>query len=354
MMEYLFNGAPEVRIALWVALATLAMVALLLASILLLRVHTLRRERRDAQARQTWAGLFQRVLDGEQVPVRPVRHGEIFGFVEAWNAIHEPLSDADSRRLIAVGKSAGLVETSKKMLHGGYHSRAMAIVALGYLRDRNLFDLLSPWLTDRSPVVSLCAARALSQIDPPRAMAMFVPAILERDDWVEGSVAQILAENHDGSALRELAAVLPRVEGTMAVKLVGFLADIDPVKAGALVRQLLEGNVDDRVLSACLRVVTAPQDRERVRQLLTAERWHVRMNAATALGRIGEQGDVPRLEPLLCDAVWWVRYRAAQALLALPGVGAVGLQGIRARQSDSYGRDIIDQVLSEQGMRSAT
>ncbi|MGV8959839.1 MAG: HEAT repeat domain-containing protein [Stenotrophomonas sp.] len=353
-MEYLYNGALEVRIALWVAIATLVMVALLLASILLLRVYTLRRERRDAQAKQYWAGLFQRVLDGEQVQVRRVRHAEIFGFVEAWNATHEPLAEADSRRLIAVGESAGLVETSKKMLGGGYHARAMAIVALGYLRDRNLFELLSPWLTDRSPVVSLCAARALSQIDPPRAMAMFVPAILERDDWVEGSVAQILAENRDGSALRELAAVLPRVEGAMAVKLVGFLADIDPAKASALIRRLLDGNVDDRVLSACLRVVNDPQDLERVRHLLKAERWHVRMNAATALGRFGEHTDVPQLEPLLTDAVWWVRYRAAQALRALPGIGDIGLQGIRARQSDSYSRDIIDQVLSEQGMRSAT
>ena len=34
------------------------------------------------------------------------------------------------------------------------------------------------------------------------------------------------------------------------------------------------------------------------------------------LGRIGERSDATRLEGLLSDSVWWVRYRTAQALLA--------------------------------------
>ncbi|MNN03056.1 HEAT repeat protein [compost metagenome] len=119
-----------------------------------------------------------------------------------------------------------------------------------------------------------------------------------------------------------------------------------------MVRQLLDGHVDDHIISVCLQLVNEKQDRERVIGFLTASRWHVRMHAAAALGRIGEAGDSPRLEPLLADSVWWVRYRTAQALLALSGMGVDAMRQLQQRQSDRYGRDIIDQVLAEHGLRS--
>ena len=109
------------------------------------------------------------------------RH-EVPGFIEAWNTAHDSLLDADARKLTALGHRVGLEDASQYMLRGSYHDRAMTIIALGHLRDRRMFDAIEPFLSDRSPIVSLCAARALSQVDPPRAMAMFVPMIVERID----------------------------------------------------------------------------------------------------------------------------------------------------------------------------
>ncbi|AUZ56173.1 hypothetical protein B1L07_14975 [Stenotrophomonas acidaminiphila] len=114
-----------------------------------------------------------------------------------------------------------------------------------------------------------------------------------------------------------------------------------------MVRQLLDAQVDDHVISVCLQLLNDPQDRERAKRFLDSPRWHVRMHAAAALGRMGEPGDRGLLEPLLADSVWWVRYRTAQALLALPGAGQQALLQIKERLADAYGRDIIDHVLSE-------
>ena len=244
----------------------------------------------------------------------------------------------------------GLVDAARRMLRGNYHDCAMAIIALGHLRDRSTFDELVPFLNDHSPIVSLCAAHALGQVDPPQAMAMFVPMILERDDWMPGNVARILARNGDGSAVRELDNALLRANTSTMVKLVRFLAGIDPGHAAVVIRQVLASSDDDHAISACLQLVSDTQDRGRVAGFLGASRWHVRMHAASALGRIGEAADCERLEPMLADKVWWVRYRAAQALLALPGMGAAALRQLQQRQSDAYGRDIIDQVLSEHDM----
>lgn len=349
-MESLANEATVLDVAYWVAALTLLLAFSMLAVIILLRVHAQRRARREKRARLHWAQVLQQVLAGKDVPTRSLGRGEATGFIEAWNAVHESLADPESRRLVPLGHRVGLVEASRHMLRGSYHHRAMAIIALGHLRDRNVFDELASFLGDRSPIVSLCAAHALGQVDPSRGMAMFVPMILKREDWASGSVARILAKNEDGSAARELGNVVLRANDATMGKLVRFLADIDSERAASVIRQLLDNPVDDHVTSVCLQLVNDKRDRERVANLLAASRWHVRMHAVAALGRIGEAADGGRLEPMLADKEWWVRYRAAQAMLALPGMDVAALRQVQQRQRDAYGRDIIDQVLSEYEM----
>ncbi|MSP98015.1 MAG: hypothetical protein EXR29_12495 [Betaproteobacteria bacterium] len=48
------------------------------------------------------------------------------------------------------------------------------------------------------------------------------------------------------------------------------------------------------------------------------------------------------------DRVWWVRYRAAQALLKLRGMTAEGIEGVRARLADPYALDMLQHVLAEE------
>ena len=108
---------------------------------------------------------------------------------------------------------------------------------------------------------------------------------MERDDWMPGNVASVLARNEDGSAVRELDNALLRANKSNMVKLVRFLADIDPEHAAGVIRQLLDSPIDDHAISVCLQLVNDKQDRERVAGFLGAARWHVRMHAASALGR---------------------------------------------------------------------
>lgn len=346
-MDIAAGGATLLTVACWVAALTLLLASSLLIVIVFLRARGQKQEQRDKHALQHWMQVMRDTLAGVDVPVRPLRRDETAGFIEAWNTNHESLPPADAARLVPLGHRAGLVGAARLMLAGNYHDCAMAIVALGHLRDQRVFDELVPFLNNRSPIVSLCAAHALGKVDPPQAMAMFVPMIMERDDWMAGNVASVLARNEDGSAVRELDNALLRANKSNMVKLVRFLADIDPEHAAGVIRQLLDSSTDDHAISVCLQLVNDKQDRERVAGFLGASRWHVRMHAASALGRIGDARDSQRLEPLLADQVWWVRYRAAQALYMLPGMDATALRQVQQRQSDAYGRDIIDQVLSE-------
>jgi HEAT repeat protein len=74
------------------------------------------------------------------------------------------------------------------------------------------------------------------------------------------------------------------------------------------------------------------------------------MQAAVTLGRLGVPGDEQLLVAILSDKQWWVRYRAAQALMKLGLVNTDGMHRIRNLQTDDYARDIIKHVLAEEAM----
>jgi len=73
----------------------------------------------------------------------------------------------------------------------------------------------------------------------------------------------------------------------------------------------------------------------------------VRVQAARALGRVGERSDAERLVALLGDAQWWVRYRAAQALLELPALSRADLDALRASLTDRFAADMLSQAMAE-------
>jgi hypothetical protein len=66
---------------------------------------------------------------------------------------------------------------------------------------------------------------------------------------------------------------------------------------------------------------------------------------------MGRVENVGRLEKLLTDPEWWVRFRAARALVRLPALSRAEIDGIRERQTDAYARDILGQALVEAGAR---
>ena len=77
----------------------------------------------------------------------------------------------------------------------------------------------------------------------------------------------------------------------------------------------------------------------------------MRQSLAIAFGRLGGVGDVETVMRLMCDRVWWVRYRAGQALLALKGMTADRLEMIRAQLGDVYARDMLEHVRAEAATR---
>jgi HEAT repeat protein len=98
---------------------------------------------------------------------------------------------------------------------------------------------------------------------------------------------------------------------------------------------------------AALRGVLQPDTIDDVRALLAHHDWQVRVQAARALGRIGERADAQQLLALLADPQWWVRYRAAQALVDLPALSRQDCKSMCAALTDRFAADMLAQVLAE-------
>jgi HEAT repeat protein len=345
---------PKIVFAFWLGVAVAVMTLLMLAVIIVMRQIVLHRERVHARALAFWKTVLAPAAGSEVAAIPPLPDRDLSGFLEAWNEVHEPLRGETTPHLARVAGEVGLEQRLyRRLTHRSFHTRLVAIIALGHVRNIESFRHVEGFIDDKNPIVSLCAARALMQIDPPRAVSKFVPQIVRRSDWSQGSIASILSEVGADNVTRELSEATLQANAEIAPRLIRFLASVNPDAAAPIIRNTLLSSADERLISTCLQVMSKREDLDCVRPLLAHPRWHVRMQAAVTLGRLGVPGDEQRLIAILSDEQWWVRYRAAQALTHLSFITREDMLRIERAQTDKYAKDIIEHVLAEQAMSAA-
>ena len=352
-MDYLIpTNDPRMLFAFWLGVCVVVVSVVMLIAILVIRQWVERSERIHRNAAERWRAILVDAAHGRDVPAPKLPRSELSGFIDVWNELHDASNVAPDAHagMVRVAEQVGLEDQLYHSIdHGNFHNRVMAIVATGHLRSARHFEKLARLLSDNSPIVSISAARAMMKIDPAHAVQLVVPKIVDRKDWVDGGVAQVLHEAGAKLVAPELSSATLQVNDDVASRLVRFLAGIDPAAATPVIRKILDEAHDEHLVSTCLQVMTDGSDLAVVRPLLQHPRWHVRMHAASAVGKFGGQGDLAGLQPLLADAQWWVRYRTAQAIQKLAGAPGE-VERIRDGQQDRFARDILDHVIAEQAM----
>lgn len=351
-MDFLSSSEARLVFAFWLGVCVVIASLVLLVAILAIRQWVARSERIHRLAAEQWRKILDEAASGAPVAPPNLSHSEESGFFDVWNELHDaPEATVAARAGMArIAERVGLEDRLHRAIdQGAFHNRIMAIIAAGHLKSRKPFDKLARLLGDNSPIVSLSAARALMKIDPERAVRLVVPRIVDRNDWVDGGIAQMLGEAGPKLVGPELSMTTLQVNDGVASRLVRFLAGIDPAAAMPVIRTILSEAHDEHLVSTCLQVMSDGTELDTVRKLLRHPRWHVRMHAATAMGRFGGPRDMPDLQPLLQDSQWWVRYRSAQALRKLAGARD-DLQRIRDGLGDRFARDILEHVIAEQAL----
>ena len=153
-------------------------------------------------------------------------------------------------------------------------------------------------------------------------MDRLIPKIARRRDWPRTHVFKVLQRAGSAVIGEPLYRCIRAAADDDAAYLLQFAEIAEFDVRDALAVELLRSRDNPEVLAAALKVATGHAAVPAHRRAPRAPGL-VRADAGRqATGRMGRPEDAARLEKLLADEEWWVRFRAAKALVGLPGLGA--------------------------------
>lgn len=219
---------------------------------------------------------------------------------------------AQSSRSLTPLQSA--IETQRERLASSdVEERRDAVMRLGNLHVAEASRAAVPALSDASPIVRATAAKAVLSLDPNESIALLLPLLKDKDEFVRREVAYALGRTRSRSATAALAERLltDKEDGVRAAAAValGDIADEAAVVslAGTLAPELIERGSSRRkreqnvfVLRAAAVALGQIGSRAGTPALIAAlsnEKLDsdVRREAARALGRIGDPAAAPAL-----------------------------------------------------------
>lgn len=353
-MEAWLPQDPMLAMVFQIGLGMVACSILMLVAVCLLRIRLLLRQRRERFCDKQWQPLLAECVFNVPAILPLVPRDMRYHFLKVWNFHHESLVGSTRLNLVALAGAMHLEAVARDLMRkGDLQERQIAVMTLGHLGDRTQWHDLRALVSDPSPMLSLTAARALLDIDADATLAWLVTVMAAREDWPMARVVTMLKEaGPDRVTLPLIAATesAVRVEGgdrqvarLLRMMEIAHTERVAPV-AGRIAREVS----NPELIAAALRLVQDPRDLDIVRAHTGHEVWFVRANAVQVLGRIGETADRPLLLDKLGDRHWWVRYRAARALLALPGTHIGDLELIGGALDDRYAADMLTQAIAEE------
>ncbi len=328
--------------------------ALMLLAALLIRRHLQRKERLKARVVAQWRPVLTRVAIGDEepgaLPAPAARH--LHFLMEEWNALHDAVRGDAADRLNAAALKLGLDVVARRTIRSRQvGERILAIRTLGHLRDPSSWKELQDQLASANALVSFYAAAALVQIDAQRAMPGIMLQLAERESWPGEAMARLLVDAGADIAREPVRALMLSLPPSKVPPLLPWLAHVDAVLGSEVGIELLRRNPDDiDIVAAALGVVLDPAMLPELAHYAFSGSAEIRQNLAVAYGRLGSLAQVATLVRLLCDRIWWVRYRAGQALLRLKGMDEAQLAAVRLELTDPFALDMLRHVRAEAGL----
>ena len=343
------------RSVIWFSIAALVLMLLLLLSIFRLRIGLIARKEHERLFIEAWQPRLAAAIAGDKNDLPPLAKDDVLLFLKLWNHLHESLRGHARVQLNIIALRLGILEQTYALLQG--RSRGLTLLALttlGNLRAHHGWAAILEYSRHPDPLLSLTAAHALFQIDAEAALRDLKQQLIERADWPAAYLMVLLKEADKEAiytALTEsavhMAASANPVELTRLNRLLLILQAAPYQIVIPAIRTILSQPRDDETLAQCLKFLREPADLTLVHANLTHPNWVVRLQVAQALGRFGSANDTASLTALMGDPVWWVRYRAAHALMALTQGDPQTLSDLRTHLTDHFALNMLDMVMAE-------
>ena len=337
----------------WMVTITIyAFILLLVVWILVLRMLRQNTERRRRNMVDVWRPLLAESLVEVPAILPSIHPRDHVLFLYLWNHLQESIKGDASGQLNDVARRAGMDTVALRLLHTGrLRLQLLAVATLGHLKEASVWDELVRLAHAHNAFLAIEAARAMVRIRPKAAIPLLIPLVSTRSDWSPLKVMALLNEAGADLVATALAQATLSAPPPIAARLIRLLASLRSPYALPIIRQLMnEQKPAEDVIAASLFLFgecSDPQDLPMVRVYLTHPTWYIRVQAATALGKLGLKEDEARLIGLLEDTYWWVRYRAAEALSNLPSMTEAKMAGLQATLPTIESQEVITPFLTK-------
>lgn len=346
-------GALHVVLIIAVGLA----ITNLLILVLLLFMSWIQNSKKNRQERfyAKWEPLLAEASVESKQPLSlpPLQRRDYVSFLLLWNRFQKNLRGESRWGLLQLATDLGMDQVATRMMRSGDETeKALAALTLGNLKDYASWNLLQTMAESESGLSAQIAAGALAKIDSSRAVPILIPFLVKHREWPQTRIATIFGEMGSRIVSEPLVDAIRNADEADIPRLLRYISFIQPHNAVLLVRELLSTHDDTEVIAACLVAVRYLEDRGSMASVIKSldhPEWVVRVQAVNALGRLAGPAELDQLIRMLSDSNWWVRYRSAQALVHLPFTDKKSLEAIQETQNDRYARDIMAQVIEEEG-----
>ncbi|MDH5230546.1 MAG: HEAT repeat domain-containing protein [Gammaproteobacteria bacterium] len=221
----------------------------------------------------------------------------------------------------------------------------MAVIALGNLKEYKIWHDLVRMLNSDNATLALASFKALMSIG---ALLQFKERYLFHSEWPVAYFIGIL----DETAKKETCEILSKMpfpdDQEQLIRMMQYIAELKCANTFGRIDELIDSHPDPKVLTLALQTIDDNQGRGVALKLSQHDYWHVRSQAVSALGRIGDVRDAALLANKMSDPAWWVRYRAAQALFRISKQHQRDIEQVVAHAQDPFAIDIWHQVIKEQ------
>ena len=333
----------------WLSLVLAAVALLVMGLLVLIRLLTARRHRNWAARRRE---LTRRLLSGDQSSTEELRHLPRELTADTFVELIRLVRGHEREAFIAQAAELGVPQhLGRQLRRGTARERLLAAQSLGQFPGEDNTALLQDALADRKPEVRLAAALSLAEAGHFEHVGDLVRKLGLGSS--EGStLAVTLFRSLSAERLDEIKALVTAPDVPVPVRLAAMeaLATTGDYSLVPAITQLAIHAPDDSVeLPGYLRALGLfghPAARPAVLNGLGRSSLAARAAASGAAGRIGLVEFAGRLALLLDDNEWWVRFRAAEALLRL---GTPGVEWLRRQEHEGSprGRSAAASMLAE-------
>lgn len=342
-----------------VAVSTVMMVVLIVLVVLVRMRNAVVRHRREVLT-TVWRNTFKTAYTGEPTPdpLPSIGPKDWFTVLQMFVQFHEAREKDRPRAhevypiLDAMAQECGLDEIALRYLAKGDDAeKLLALNALGQMRDVRAFDTAVELVDDEGAELSRAAAQCAMRIQP-KFIHVLLELVRDREDWVRARVEAMLKEIPQEDFDPAMARAVEEAEDAAKPRLLDYLRFCTPVKARIICKNVLDNAKDPETIAAALRSLAplaGDGDRAIALQFCKHEKPIVLLSALRVLRKCVRFDDRELLGDLCAHRDYWVRLRAAEAIVQL--YGDTGLaQEFSDMHPDRYAKDAIRQALAERKM----